>query len=248
MTVIPGHNPSPRFQPDEDDFEAAMEEVRAMEARREPRLELPRPIDGKGMTKRELVMICEAATVAWDYLVSTGALPPPPPRGKTNARDEWRRTILEGEFGLPSLKQATQEQFNAILGHFQAMAPATSGKAFNSFTRGDGEANKKRKALWKVKEACQQTGLAWPGYPLSIASQQFKAATLDDLSAKQAWALFFTVTGRGRTKAKQGAAPTPQAVNAATVKEYKLKPQPVKTEPISTPPALPYEIPDGDPF
>lgn len=157
----------------------------------------------KPMGNGEKARICREAAAAFKYQVENGQLADFHPNLPEYKRcQEWRREEIARHFGLSSLTLATQDQFNNILAHFQSFTPQQMGLAYKRLMRGDGEANRRRQALWKIKKACEAGGLAWPAYPLSIATTQFRVPTLDDLTAAQAWKLFFTLTGRSRTHQK----------------------------------------------
>lgn len=158
-----------------------------------------------GISKEEMARICQAANEAYKHLVETGRMdvefPDAMPAYKR--MEAWRRTVTKERWGLDSLTMASHQQFNEIRAFFDSIAPQRAGRAYRGLVRGDGDENKKRIALFKIEDACRAGNLSFPYYPLSIAAKQFRVASLDKLTAKQAWALFYTMTGRSRAHQKK---------------------------------------------
>ena len=225
ITIIPGQSPStpPRRFTAESDAAATPVNLqrsggvvhytlgapaKAKPAAREPRLDLPAC---GGLSREEIGIICRVANAAYDYCAAQGTLGMEflARTSKTQRKTEWRKAHMVRHFQLTSLTTADHQQFNDLVAHFENMIPKEAGRAFRRTMRGDGDANKKRIALFKIREVCAEANLHYPGYPLSIARPQFKVNSLDDLQTKQAWALFYTMTGRGRSKSADNPTPTP---------------------------------------
>lgn len=226
ITLIPGQSPStpPRRSTAESDAAATPTAnlqrsggvvhytlgtpPQAKPAAREPRLDLPAC---GGLSREEMGIVCRVANAAYDYCESQGTLGMEflARTSKTQRKTEWRKAHMVRHFQLPSLTTADHQQFNDLVAHFENMIPKEAGRAFRRSMRGDGDANKKRIALFKIRQVCAEANLHFPGYPLSIARPQFKVASLDDLQPKQAWALFYTMTGRGRAKSASNATQLP---------------------------------------
>lgn len=162
---------------------------------REPKVEMP---NCGGLSQKEKADICRAANRAFDYLLETGELTLSTSMSRTNQAIEFRRLEIRTHFRIASLLDADHQQFNDICAHFENMVPEDAGKAFERSMKGDGDANKKRIALFKIKEACEAAKLPYPAYPLSMAASKFKVRTLDQLSPKQAWVIFYDMTSRSR--------------------------------------------------
>lgn len=226
ITIIPGQSPStpPRRSTAESDAAATPTAniqrsggvvhytlgapAKAKPAPREPRLDLPAC---GGLSREEMGIVCRVANAAYDYCDEQGTLGMEFPARlcKTDRKREWRKAHMVQHFQLPSLTTANHQQFNDLVAHFENMIPKEAGRAFRRSMRGDGDANKKRIALFKIRQVCAEANLHFPGYPLEVAREPYKVTRLDDLTPKQAWALFYTMTNRGRAKIAARAAQPP---------------------------------------
>lgn len=108
---------------------------------------------------------------------------------------EWRHQTAIDACGH-RISEATQSHYPDLLSAFQILAGQPE-KAFKTQMRsGD---NKRRVAMFKLTEACQERGLHM-SYPDSICHTQFKIP-ISEASAKQIWCLFYTVTKRRKPTA-----------------------------------------------
>lgn len=206
LTMIPGGEP-PRDQkqpdrtglPDRPDRPEAPARL-VYKMRPEAGRKAAKPLPGcGGLSKKEIACICTAAGKAYKHMVLTYQVDPM----QENAT-AWRKRIMMEQWKVASLKDLDHNKLvNAMLAHFNSYTAATTARAYHHAMREDGDANRQRVALHKIREACERSGgkMAWPEYPLSIARVQFKVRALEELSPKAAWALFYTITNRGRSKA-----------------------------------------------
>lgn len=156
------------------------------------------------MTPKEIAVLCAKANAAFKHLKEVGTLP------AATKFEPWRKAEC-AVCGVPSLRAANHADFRTVAAHFEAMAPATIGRALDRHMEPAKQPSQKT-ALWKIQQACLESGLAWPGYPLSIASKQFKVKRLEDLSPKAAWALFYTMNPKSsKGRARPGKAAKPKA-------------------------------------
>ncbi len=151
-----------------------------------------------GLSAKEIQCICTAAGKAYKLQVENYQVDP----HEENA-SQWRHRIMLEQWGVKSLKDLDHNKlFNAMVAHFNSYTVAGIDRAFRHAMRGDDDSNRQRIALFKIKHLCDASGgqMPWPAYPLKIARDQFKVRELEDLSPKAAWALFYTMTNRGRSK------------------------------------------------
>lgn len=92
------------------------------------------------------------------------------------------------------ISEASQKHWADIKSAFEDLAGRPEAAFSTQLREGD---NKRRVALWKLTQALAQRGLA-PAYAAAICRTQFKC-NLPEASAKQLWALFFTVTNRRKS-------------------------------------------------
>jgi integrase len=109
--------------------------------------------------------------------------------------DDWRHEVAIQACGL-RISEATQAHWADLKSAFQIHA-GQPDKAFQTQMR-EGD-NKRRVAMFKLTQACQERGLHM-SYPDSICHTQFKLP-ISEASAKQIWCLFYTVTNRRRPSA-----------------------------------------------
>jgi hypothetical protein len=170
------------------------------------------PACGGLLTRDEQKVICMIVGRAFKYMMGEGTLP------QGTKLDAWRKEE-QAKIGIPSLRTAQHTQYRTIVAHFEGMMPATSARAFQRHMEPTYQPQQKV-ALHKIHEICQAANLPWPAYPLSIAAKQFKVKTLDELTPKAAWALFYTMNpnaskGRARKHVK--------AVEQAKAKEPQIE-------------------------
>jgi len=115
----------------------------------------------------------------------------------------WRREQQRERFGLASLTAATQDQYADIKGHFQALA-GNAAEAYETIRRG---LDKRRVARWNLDKALREANLALP-YAVAICRTQYRTA-LEDASAKQLWALVFTIRNRAAAKRRKSGNSSP---------------------------------------
>lgn len=118
---------------------------------------------------------------------------------------DWRhQEVSRATKGKASrLGDAESWQFRQIRGHFRNLM-GDGGGAFQDSTRDQGGRADWELAYHKLEGACKQWEVVWPGYPLAICRNQYRCE-LRDATAKQLWALFYTITNRGRAKRKEAA-------------------------------------------
>lgn len=126
------------------------------------------------------------------------------------AQEQFRREQAEIACGV-WISGATQRHWNDLKAHFEALV-GEAGAAFGTLMRE--HTNGYRQARFKIKRALEERGLD-ENYAAAIARDQFKRS-LDHLSEKQAWCLFFTITNRGAKRARQGGQRSSGAVKATT--------------------------------
>jgi hypothetical protein len=113
--------------------------------------------------------------------------------------DEFRHRIALQACGR-RISEALRADYSALAAAFAAIRGDT-GRAFHIAQRGETEG--RRIAAHKLKQALSAAGLA-DGYAATICLQQFKTG-IESASTKQLWSLFYTITNRGRSKARKTA-------------------------------------------
>lgn len=104
--------------------------------------------------------------------------------------DEWRHEVAWQTCGR-RISEAVQRDYSDLKAAFLDLAGEPE-QAFRQHVRGVD--HKRRVALYKLREACEERGLH-ESYPASICMTQFRCG-LEDATAKQLWCLVFTVRNR----------------------------------------------------
>lgn len=128
---------------------------------------------------------------------------------------DWRYAQTRAAVGFDSLTQANQSHYKKLEAHFASMIPGKEGEAFAAqmksgrpgaaMSEGEEDTHAAR-GHWMAKIAAALTEFAaygiTPAYVEFIARQQYRCE-MDECSARQLQNLFFTVTNRGRAKARK---------------------------------------------
>lgn len=163
----------------------------------EPAIESPPQAKGL-LSKKQKVALGMLSRRAWEHLAEHGAL------DKAEEKlNPWRHAEVSkatnGQAGR--LGEATDRQFRQIRGHFLHLLGEDDGAFLDAMRDQPGRSDWEL-AWYKLKEACRKWEYAWPGYPESVCRNQYRCG-IEDATTKQMWALFYTVTNRGRTRAKE---------------------------------------------
>lgn len=142
--------------------------------------------------KRELSI---QARAAWHKLSSAGAI--------DEDEDAFRHRIAIQACGR-RVSEALRSDYHAISAAFLAMGGDTR-RALRVAERAETEP--RRIALHKLNRALAEMQLN-ASYAEAICMRQFKRP-IAEASAKQIWALFYTVTNRGRAKQRKATAQSP---------------------------------------
>ena len=113
--------------------------------------------------------------------------------------DEWRRDVCVTACGL-RISEAKQRHYATLKAAF-LMGMKEHEKALKTFT--DDADNARRVAMFKLQKVLEKKELPL-AYAENIAFTQFKR-NLCQLSAKEIWCLFFTVTNRKNERAMASA-------------------------------------------
>jgi hypothetical protein len=116
--------------------------------------------------------------------------------------DEWRheQVAIATQGKAARVSDLRRGMFRDVLAHFLLIKGDTA-RAFRTAQRSGQDMADRDLALHKLREACEEGGLAYPDYPAAICDRQFKC-TLDELETGRIWFLFYTCTRRARAKNK----------------------------------------------
>lgn len=114
--------------------------------------------------------------------------------------DEWRheQVAIATQGKAARVSDLRRGMFRDVLAHFLLIKGDTA-RAFRTAQRSGQDMADRDLALHKLREACEEGGMAYPDYPAAICDRQFKS-TLDELETGRIWFLFYTCTRRARAK------------------------------------------------
>lgn len=157
----------------------------------EPKVEVPRA--NKPLTKGEKAQLAMLAKRVWDQNVAHHVIDP-----NELSADDFRHREIERITGgrASGLRELTHRDFREVRRELFTML-GDLGRAFADALKDQPERADWEQAWFKLEEACRQGKVGFPSYPAAIARAQYRSA-LGDCTARQLWALFYTV--RNRTK------------------------------------------------
>jgi hypothetical protein len=164
---------------------------------------LDRCVDGaalaplSGEQKKELVLLAQRA---FRRLYDAGTI------SETTEFDAWRHQQVLQVCERGGLREARNEDFLALQGHFLAMLGQT---AMAERRRVASQLEPRRWALAKLKQECDAAAdvidRAWE-YASSISRSRFKTDQIQELGEKQIWMLMFDIRRNAQRRRAKGKA------------------------------------------
>jgi hypothetical protein len=116
--------------------------------------------------------------------------------------EEWRHSQVAKACGKAGLRCCSQDDYHLVHAHLLDLV-GEPGRALNALVQG--QANGRRVAEWKVRQACAQFGLTL-NYADSICRQQHHGLGIADVGEKALWQLVYTIRNRGLARRRHTSA------------------------------------------
>jgi hypothetical protein len=153
------------------------------------------------LTNEQKRVLSELARRAWRHAAAQARGRGEDPAEDPLLREEtgFRHGMVQLACGKAGLRCCSQEDYLPVKAHLLECL-GRSGGAFEAHMKAASDG--RRRAEWKLREACQEFGLNL-NYADAICRRQHHGAGLAEVGEKALWHLVFTVRNRGRARRKR---------------------------------------------